>query len=47
MAGFYSPLVGFLDRLVTEGFVNERHRGLLRVAGDPVTLFGRLAAFPD
>ena len=45
--GFYSPLVGFLDRLVTEGFVNQRHRALLRVAHDPVTLLERLAAFPD
>jgi uncharacterized protein (TIGR00730 family) len=45
--GFYSPLVGFLDRLVTEGFVNQRHRSLLRVADDPVTILERLAAFPD
>ena len=45
--GFYSPLVGFLDQLVTEGFVTERHRRLLRVAPDPGTLLERLAAFPD
>ena len=45
--GFYSPLVAFLDQLVTEGFVHERHRRLLRVAADPVTLLDRLAAFPD
>jgi uncharacterized protein (TIGR00730 family) len=47
VVGFYAPLVGFLDQLVTEGFVNERHRRLLRVAADPVTLLERLAAFPD
>jgi len=45
--GFYAPLVGFLDQLVTEGFVNERHRRLLRVAAEPAGLLERLAAFPD
>jgi len=47
VAGFYAPLVEFLDRLVTEGFVSERHRRLLRVAADPARLLERLAAFPD
>ena len=47
VAGFYAPLVEFLDRLVTEGFVSERHRRLLRVAADPATLLARMAAFPD
>jgi uncharacterized protein (TIGR00730 family) len=47
VAGFYAPLVGFLDRLVTEGFVSERHRRLLRVAADPGELLDLLAAFPD
>jgi uncharacterized protein (TIGR00730 family) len=47
VAGFYAPLVEFLDRLVTEGFVSERHRRLLRVAADPGVLLDRLAAFPD
>jgi uncharacterized protein (TIGR00730 family) len=47
VGGFYSPLVGFLDQLVTEGFVSERHRRLLRVAADPVDLLGLLASFPD
>jgi len=46
VAGFYAPLVEFLDRLVTEGFVSERHRRLLRVAADPAGLLERLAAFP-
>jgi len=47
VAGFYTPLVGFLDQLVTEGFVDERHRRLLRVAADPAGLLELLAAFPD
>ena len=45
--GFYAPLVGFLDQLVTEGFVSDRHRRLLRVAAEPAALLERLAAFPD
>jgi predicted Rossmann-fold nucleotide-binding protein len=45
--GFYTPLVGFLDQLVTEGFVSDRHRRLLRVATEPAALLSQLAAFPD
>jgi uncharacterized protein (TIGR00730 family) len=45
--GFYAPLVGFLDQLVTEGFVADRHRQLLRVAATPSAMLDRLAAFPD
>jgi hypothetical protein len=47
VARFYTPLVEFLDQLVTEGFVNERHRRLLRVSADPAGLLDLLAAFPD
>lgn len=46
VAGFYTPLVEFLDRLVTEGFVHERHRRLLRVADTPAGVLDELAAFP-
>src|SRR5258705_2094769 len=46
VGGFYSPLVGFLDQLVTDGFVSESHRRLLRVAADPTDLLGLPAAFP-
>jgi len=47
VAGFYTPLVSFLDQLVTEGFVAEKHRRLLRVADKPSALLELLAAFPD
>jgi uncharacterized protein (TIGR00730 family) len=47
VAGFYAPLVGFLDQLVAEGFVADRHRRLLRVAATPTALLDQLAAFPD
>ena len=45
--GFYTPLVRFLDQLVTEGFVADRHRRLLRVAATPAAMLEQLAAFPD
>ena len=45
--GFYTLLVGFLDQLVAEGFVAERHRRLLRVATKPSELLEQLAAFPE
>ena len=45
--GFYAPLVRFLDQLVTEGFVAESHRRLLRVAARPAEVLEQLAAFPD
>jgi uncharacterized protein (TIGR00730 family) len=47
VAGFYTPLVRFLDQLVTEGFIAVRHRRLLRVADKPSALLEQLAAFPD
>ena len=47
VASFYTPLVRFLDQLVTEGFVAQRHRDLLRVADKPAALLEQLAAFPD
>ena len=47
VAGYYAPLVGFLDQLVTEGFVSSRHRRLLRVAAEPAALLDQLVAFPD
>lgn len=45
--GFYTPLVRFLDQLVTEGFVAERHRRLLRVGKTPTEILEQLASFPD
>ncbi len=42
--GFYRPLVGFLDQLVTTGFVRQIHRDMLIVADDPQSL---LAACRD
>ncbi len=45
VAGYYAPLVSFLDRAVQEGFVRPEHRRLLTVAGDPTTLLDRFDAW--
>jgi uncharacterized protein (TIGR00730 family) len=43
-AGYYDPLIEFLDHAVREGFVRERQRESLVVADDPDELLDRLAA---
>lgn len=44
--GYFDPLIAFLDRTVAAGFVAERHRRLLVVAGEPAALLAALAAAP-
>ena len=34
-AGYYRPLIEFLDRAVDEGFLSKRQRGVLHVADEP------------
>jgi uncharacterized protein (TIGR00730 family) len=43
--GFWSSLVGHLDRAAAEGFVSEAHRGLLLLDDDLDQLLARLAAW--
>ncbi len=45
VAGFYGPLLGFLDRTVAAGFLRPAHRALLLDATDPADLLDRLAAW--
>lgn len=40
--GFFDPLIAFLDRACTEGFVREPHRGLLPAYDDLPTLLDGL-----
>jgi uncharacterized protein (TIGR00730 family) len=42
-AGFFDPLLAWLDHTVREGFVKQRHRSLLRVAADPERLLEQLS----
>jgi uncharacterized protein (TIGR00730 family) len=44
-AGFYAGLRGFLDHMVAEGFLHERHRAGLLADPEPGPLLDRLAAW--
>lgn len=44
VAGFFGPLLGFLDRLVEQRFVRPEHRAMLLVGSDPGTLLSEMAA---
>jgi uncharacterized protein (TIGR00730 family) len=46
VAGFFDPLLAWLDRTVADGFVRAEHRGLLRVAEEPEMLLERLLGEP-
>jgi hypothetical protein len=41
-AGFFDPLLAWVDHTVREGFLKERHRLLLRVAAEPEELLNGL-----
>jgi uncharacterized protein (TIGR00730 family) len=43
--GFFAPLVAYLDRAVTEGFIRAEHRAALTVAAEPEELLERFAAY--
>ena len=43
--GFYDPLLGFLDHLVTTGFVCAEDRAALMTATDPEELLSHFEAY--
>ena len=43
--GFFSPLVGFLDQVVANGFLSPAARSMLTVAQSTDELFAQLAAY--
>jgi hypothetical protein len=43
--GFFAPLVAYLDRAVTEGFVRAEHRAALTVASEPESLLERFGTY--
>ena len=45
VAGYYAPLLAFLDRAVAERFVRPSYRAMLLVGDDPAALLDRLAAY--
>ena len=42
-AGYYGPLLAFLQSSVAHGFMNEWQMGLLRIGSEPATLLSQLA----
>jgi uncharacterized protein (TIGR00730 family) len=42
--GFFDPLLGWLDHTVREGFLRDKHRGLLLRSDDPNGLLDMLAS---
>ena len=45
VAGYYEPLLQFLDGAVTERFLRAEHRGMLVTATDAATLLARIQAY--
>lgn len=45
VAGYFDPLLDFLDRAVAEKFVREVHRKMVIVESDPVVLLSRFESY--
>ena len=45
VAGYFDPLLEFLDRAVEEKFVREVHRNMVVVESDPAVLLSRFEAY--
>lgn len=45
VAGFFAPLLRFLDHVTEQGFIDAAHRGMVLSAGDPDTLLEMLAGY--
>ena len=45
VAGFYDPLIAFLDRATDERFIRPAHRDLIQHSANPRVLLDRLASF--
>jgi uncharacterized protein (TIGR00730 family) len=45
VAGYFDPLIAFLDGAVKEGFLKQEHRDLILLDTDPAALLDRLLAY--
>ena len=45
VAGYYDPMLAFLDHTVEQGFVRAEHRAIVLTDSEPTTLLERLSAF--
>ncbi len=46
IAGYYDPLLAFLDHAVSERFVRPEHRAMVRVATEPAALLEAMESAP-
>ena len=46
VAGYYTPLLAFLDHAVREGFFRAEHRAMVRVSPEPEALIASMEAAP-
>lgn len=44
-AGYYTPLLEFLDKMVLQGFLRDKHRQMLVVDSDPAALLDKLSTY--
>ncbi|MBN1824864.1 MAG: TIGR00730 family Rossman fold protein [Candidatus Eisenbacteria bacterium] len=44
-AGYYDPLLAWMDRAAREGFLRPEHRAMVLVAGEPEDLLGLMADY--
>jgi len=42
---FYDGLIQFVDKIVAEGFLQDRHRAMLLIERDPEVLLDRIISF--
>jgi len=45
IAGYFTPLLDFLDRVVAEGFLDAAHRSMILVSGDPEDLLRQFETY--
>lgn len=46
VGGYFTPLLSWVERALEDGFLREKHRGLLLVDDDPVRLLRRVLEAP-
>jgi len=47
VAGFFDPLLAWIERAVQDGFIKPKHRELLMVGNDVEEMLGRIAPVVD
>ncbi len=45
VAGYFDRLTGFVDHMVEEGFLRDKHRAMLRLSADPSALLEDLLSY--